>query len=220
MQKHLTISLIHPSRGRPKKAFETYLNWLKKVDHPVNIEHILSLDESDSFKEEYIKTFDGYQTKIIINPNEHVVSATNHAAKIATGDILIYLSDDFDCPMRWNKLILNKVKRSKDTWLLKVSDCLHPFDVKVLTIPIMSRGLYEKLCYFWHPDYRSMFVDEDLYWTCQKLNCLVEAPELKFPHLHPAAGIGVDDDTYIRSAANWNQGKSLFHKRKMAGFPL
>lgn len=84
------ITLIHPSRGRPQKARETYEYWIANASNPENIEHILSLDFSDPLNEEYDR-FD----KLTIDHNTCVVEATNQAAKIATGDILVYTSDDF-----------------------------------------------------------------------------------------------------------------------------
>jgi hypothetical protein len=65
-----------------------------------------------------------------------------------------------------------------------------------------------------------MFVDEDLYWTALKLNALQLGSHLKFPHEHHSLGKAVNDETYRRSEANWNQGKATFSRRKAAGFPL
>lgn len=207
------ISLIHPSRGRPELAHKTAKKWIQSAG--VEVEHILSLDTSDAQL--------GAYTAIdlqCISDNSNVVQATNTAAKKALGDILVYLSDDFDCFDSWGVAIENEVKNFGPLWLLKVDDCLQKFDVPVLTIPIMSRGLYNRLGYFWYPEYRSMFCDEDLYWTCRKLGVIRNAPHLKFEHKHASVGKAPDDETYRRSAKNWDQGKELFNKRKGLGFPV
>lgn len=209
----MIISLIHPSRGRPDLARKTALKWIQSAG--VEVEHILSLDTSDAQL--------GAYTAIdlqCISDNSNVVQATNTAAKKALGDILVYLSDDFDCFDNWGVAIENEVKNFGPLWLLKVDDCLQKFDVPVLTIPIMSRGLYNRLGYFWYPEYRSMFCDEDLYWTCRKLGVIRNAPHLKFEHKHASVGKAPDDETYRRSAKNWDQGKELFNKRKGLGFPV
>jgi hypothetical protein len=90
----------------------------------------------------------------------------------------------------------------------------------VLTIPIMNRQLYERLGYFWHHEYKSMHVDVDLFYTCQKIGAIKNCEYLKFPHEHPANGKAPDDETYRRSAANWNQGLEVFNRRKALGFPI
>lgn len=215
----LKISLIHPSRGRPVKAFDTIKQWRERALS--NVEHILSVDLDDKYFPVYRDCSE--QSIFHADNNTSVVEATNKAAKLATGDILIYLSDDFDCPGGWDLFVKKEFESTKGPTLLKVDDCLQKFDVPVLTIPIMNRQLYDKLGYFWHPGYKSMFVDEDLYWTCRKIGAIKEAPHLKFPHIHPGnpdpTRRCADDETYRRSAKNWDQGKELFKQRRGAGFP-
>jgi glycosyltransferase involved in cell wall biosynthesis len=205
------ISLIHPSRGRPQQAYSRVQDWINKAGKPV--EHIISIDINDPLRDEYLK----YNWQhIIVNDNGSVVEATNKAAKLATGDILIYLSDDFECPDNWAELVEKEFESRP--MLLKVDDCLQPLGTMVLTIPIMNRLLYERLGYFWHPGYKSMFVDEDLFWTCRKMGALKYAEHLKFPHIHPANGKAPNDETYQRSALNWDSGKATFQRRKQEGF--
>lgn len=205
------ISLLHPSRGRPQQAFDTAKKWIDRAG--VEVEHILSIDMSDPAKFDYLN-FKWQQ--VICNENKSVVEATNRAAKVSQGDILVYLSDDFDCPEGWGELVLKEFENRP--LLIKVDDCLQPLGTMVLTIPIMNRQLYDKLGYFWHPDYMSMFVDEDLFWTTRKMGALKYSEHLKFPHLHPAKGLAPDDETYRRSSKNWDQGKRLFAQRMAQGF--
>lgn len=222
-RKSMKISLIHPSRGRAQKAIETWLYWLQNAYGKLPFEHILSLDSDDGQLEEYIKLFNN--SKIVIGDNTNVVEATNRAAKIATGDILIYLSDDFKCPKYWDEALNTRFHTSNDVpidspLLIKVDDCLQKFYVKVLTIPIMNKELYKVLGYFWHPGYKSMFVDEDLFWTCANNDWMALCEDLKFPHEHCSIGKAERDETYKRSELNWNQGKELFAQRKLENFPL
>lgn len=218
----MKITLLHPSRSRPEKAFSTYRHWMNLASGKPEIEHLLSLDYSDPLAGKY--EYFGPNSSTILSTNDCVVQATNEAAKNATGGILIYLSDDFKCPQEWDLKIIDAVNKhysgDDGLWLLKVDDCLQKFHVPVLTIPIMSRELYQRLGWFWHPEYKSMFCDEHLYWVCKNNGWLVEAPELQFPHEHCTIGKAVRDETYIRSEANWNQGKALFAKHKAEGFPV
>lgn len=212
------ITLLHPSRGRPQKAFNTAKKWIEQAG--VEVEHILSIDNDDEFRNQYHYYFFRNQSIEIINDNSSVVEATNKAAAISKGDILLYLSDDFDCFPDWGKAVEKEFENEDRPLLIKVDDCLQKFGVPVLTIPIMNRKLHEKLGYFWHPSYRSQFVDEDLYWSCYKLGAIKNCEYLKFPHLHPANGKAEMDETYRRSNLNWDSGKETFRKRKEAGFPL
>lgn len=214
------ISLLHPSRGRPEKSFNNSKEWIEKAG--CDVELILSIDAGDNGYYSAYEPFNHpmHRVRIRQRDNKSVVEATNYAATHSVGDILVYLSDDFKCPDNWGLSVMKEFEGEDRPLLLKVDDCLQGFHVPVLTIPIMNRKLYERLGYFWQPDYKSMFVDEDLYWTSRKLGALKMAEHLKFPHEHPSNGKAADDEIYRRSAANWDQGKLVFSKRRAMGFPV
>lgn len=208
----MKISLLHPSRSRPEKSFNNSRMWLHLAGAPCEL--VVSLDHDDPKLKDYQRLYSG----AIVNENRSVVDATNKAALASRGDILVYLSDDFECFPNWGQAVIAEFQKHKGPTLIKVDDCLQPFHVAVLTIPIMNRELYDKLGYFFHPGYRSMFVDCDLYEVCKRNGSMKMAPHLKFPHNHVSNGKAKDDETYRRSAANWNQGLELFNKRKAVNF--
>jgi len=88
------ISLIHPSRSRPEKAYKTAYDWIDRsgLDYS-EWEYILSLDTDDPTVLKYDKLIGAEYARSIINNNNSVVEATNNAAKESKGDILVYLSD-------------------------------------------------------------------------------------------------------------------------------
>lgn len=218
----MVISLIHPSRGRANQAFKTRNNWIKKASGKYVIEHLLSVDESDSQKEDYRNNviIDPKITTLYIGSHDSVVEATNEVAKKAIGDILIYLSDDFDCPQNWDEKVVKSFEGCNYPALIKVHDGYQDFKAEVLTIPIMNKALYDKLGYFWHPSYRSMWVDVDLYHTVEIHAKMIRNKDLVFEHHHYVNGKAQKDETYTRSDANWNQGKAAYEDRKRKRFPL
>lgn len=209
----MTITLIHPSRGRPIKAFQTAEKWINQAGIPV--EHIFSLDENDPTHGSYTRI-----DKLLVNPNDCVVEAVNHAAAASTGDVIIYLSDDFDCFSNWGVVITEICSHYSGEYMIKVDDGLQKFNNTVLTIPIMSRALYTRLGYFFHPGYKSMWVDVDLYFTCARMNgdVIKLHKEVKFQHNHYSNGKTKKDATYERSDRNWDQGKAMLEKRRMEHF--
>lgn len=215
----MKISLLHPSRGRPEKAHETARHWFDKAGK-INLEYILSCDSDDMQLHNYDPLNGAQNMRRIVNENRSVVEATNKAAIASHGDILIYLSDDFECPDNWGELVLKEFENENRPLVIKVDDLLQPNHVTVLTIPIMNRALYERLGYFFQPEYKSMFCDVDLYYTAKHIGALKNAFHLKFPHNHHSIGKAENDETYRRSEANWRQGEEVFNRRRAQGFPI
>lgn len=214
----LKISLIHPSRGRAQKSFKNSRKWVESAG--VQVELIVSLDSTDPYLEDYKNFYFNVDCVLLVNDNKSVVEATNYAAAFATGDILIYLSDDFDCPQDWGALVLKEFEGEERPLLLKVHDNLQDFNARVLTIPIMNRSLYEKLGYFWNPEYKSMWVDCDLFETVTRIGAMKNARHLVFQHEHHSIGKAENDATYKASEANWDQGLKVFNRRKLERFPI
>lgn len=212
------ITLIHPSRGRPLKSFNTVKEWLQKARDKVEV--IVSIDTDDPYKQEYKDLYLDTETPLFVNPNESLVEATNIICPHATGDILLYLSDDFECPWDWDVMIEAEFAGIDGPCLLKVHDMLQEFDNTVLTIPIMNQALYKRLGYFWFPEFKSQWVDVHLYLVCEKLGVMKLAPNLKFPHNHFSTGLCANDETYKRSVANWKQGEDVLNRQKELGLPV
>ncbi len=205
----MKFSLIHPSYGRPEMARQAYREWMGHFSREHQVEYILSLDKRDDTAA-YKARLQGL-VNIVVSDNQNVVQATNIAAKSATGDVLIYVSDDFGCPRNWDRKVAELQPLSRPA-ILEVDDCYQK-NRNLLTIPIMNRELYTKLGYMWHPNYRSMFVDNDLYETCLRLGAIVDGRTLKFPHRHYSKGFTKVDATYLQSQQHWQQGKQQFNSR-------
>lgn len=216
----MKISIIFPSRGRARKSHETALSWREQAGEGVDLELILSIDRNDPSGDRYKLYHRATADKIVHEQNDCVVQATNKAAAVATGDILLYLSDDFNCFPNWGHAVLKEFEGVTKPRLIKVDDCLQKFNVGVLTIPIMNKELHKLLGYFFHPSYKSMHVDVDLFETCKRLGVIKMCPHIKFPHEHVSNGKATDDDTYRRSARNWDQGLEVITKRRKEHFPV
>ncbi len=211
------ISLIHPTRSRPHKSFQTTSEWISKAG--VETELIVSCDSDDPERRSYLNVYIDGTCQLMFNDNNGVVQATNQAAKYAKFDILLYLSDDFKCFDNWGVEVVKRFEGVNKPMLIKVDDKLQGFNKDVLTIPIMNKALYNELGYFFHPEYKSMFVDQDLYHTVKNMDALKLCPELVFEHHHYVNGKAKKDETYERSTANWNQGRDLYNLRKRQNFP-
>lgn len=218
----MKFTLIHPSRERAIKAHATATRWIMAASGDHEIEYILSIDADDAQKEEYHERFNGIATAILVGRNRSLVDAVNNAAERATGELLIVVSDDFDCPDNWDEGLYDiTIVSHRSDYAIHVDDC-YSYPKELLTIPILTRSLYQRLGYIYHPDYFSMFADNDLYEVCKKLDCLIDAGHLKFPHNHFANGKSPEDHTYRRqnSAMAWQIGERALEARRKRNFDL
>jgi glycosyltransferase involved in cell wall biosynthesis len=207
------ISILHPSRQRPDKSLHTLQKWLNNAKTKVEV--IVSLDEDDPTLGVYEMNSTHENIKIIINKNRSAVDAINNAAKAATGDIFIVVSDDTDCPQGWDQKILNATEGRTD-WILKCPDGIQKW---IITMPIMDRTYYNRFGYIYYPEFKHMFCDTFL--TCvADLICRRIDVHIPFTHLHYSAGKGVKDALNERCDATWAQGEKLFLELARKNFLL
>lgn len=206
------ISCLHPSRSRPDKAFTAFALWTERAG--VDVEYILSIDNDDPEKGNYETLFPN--DKIICNDNRSCVDAINRAAEKATGNIIVVVSDDFDCPENWGVDLLKHLE-GKEDFIVKVDDGHQPV---IITLSIMDRAYYARFGYIYHPDYRHQFVDTEQTAVAHLLGKVVEVP-MKFEHIHPVWNSNLRmDELYKRNNSTWNQGMEIYRKRLHSNFDL
>jgi len=213
----MKISLLHPSRNRPKLAAKACRKWLESSVDQSNIEYILSLDTDESMVTEYFLEFKDLleKIKVIYNPNRSAIDAINNAAKESTGDLLIVVSDDFDCPQLWDNFLRQELK-DKEDFIVKVRDGIQDF---IITIPIMDRKYYERFNYIYYPEYLHMFCDSELSSVAYMLEKTIYLDAM-FLHKHYITGMAHRDHIHIKNDSTWKQGEDLFKARKEINFGL
>lgn len=222
------ISILHPSRGRPKQAYETATKWLANAG--CDVEYVLSLDADDTSKyhDHFPPIFEGLYlpfhakdksedifTNIQINKNRSAIDAINQAAKISTGNILIQIADDFDCPPLWGKQIIDATQGKTD-WIMKTPDGIQDW---IITLPIMDRAYYNRFGYVYYWDYLHMFCDTEMTCVADLTGRKITA-DIPFVHNHYSVGKSPKDAINDKADATWNQGERLFLERYKRNFDL
>lgn len=209
----MKISILHPSRSRPEQAMAAYKNWVgncskKKYD----IEYILSLDGDDPTWVSYIWA-NGLH--ILYNDNKNVVQAANHAAKAATGDILVLISDDFECFPEWDQVVVKALEGKSG--VLKTFDGVQPW---IVTLPIMTRDYYLEQGYLYDPLVHHMFCDTIMTHKADLQKKLIIRNDIRFEHKHYSTGAVKKDAVNIKADSTWNQGESVYIQRCRERFGL
>jgi len=146
-----------------------------------------------------------------------MVHALNNAAKLATGDILIYVSDDFECFANYDIAVQQVVKDKGDDWFLLVYDGIQK---KTATILIESKKYYERYEYMYFPEYWSMWADPDATEVARRSGKLIDALHLTFKHNHYSNGGIPFDGTYAKQDGSdaWCHGEKIYHEREGINF--
>lgn len=207
------ITCIHPSRGRHVQAYKTWHKWRNDADN--KFEYILSLD-NDACEDYYTQFFyDDSLIKICLRDNKSAIQAINEAAKISTGDILIVISDDFDCFPGWDTALITEFEGKSD-FIVKTQDGLQP---TLITLPLMDREYYNRFGYIYQNDYAHMFCDQEMTAVGHMIGKVITS-NLKFEHQHPLTGLNKYDDINVKNDLTWPQGEALFNQRLAFNFGI
>jgi glycosyltransferase involved in cell wall biosynthesis len=205
----MKISIIHPSRNRPEQASETAKHWLSNMFSVLNLaDYNLSIDLDDTTINEYKTNFvEGFN--IIMSNNTCVVDAANVGAKQAKGDILVLVSDDFECYPDWDIDLINHFTEHKNN-VLKTNDGLQGW---IVTLPIMDRAYYESCGYIYYPEYKHMFCDTEMTHKAELEGKLHKRMDLLFKHNHYTQGETKKDEVNDKANATWEQGEKIYLER-------
>ena len=212
----MKISLLHPSRHRAATADATIAEWLGRRSGLHPIEYIISIDASDRQIPEYRRVAERHGARLIINRNRNSVQACNQAALVATGDLLVMVSDDFGCPSSWDDALVRTLGERRDVAVFVDDSC----GGRTMTLPIVDRAYYERTGYLLHPDYVHLFCDNDLEEVSRRLGKTIDAKHLVFPHRHYTVGAAPYDPTYHHSGKSWGRDELLFAQRRVRDFDL
>lgn len=202
----IRISLLHPSFGRPQKAFEAYQEWKGLAENRKEVEYLLGLDDTDTTIEEYMRLFSNkgeeFKREVFsIGPSRTIIQAVNHLASLSSicSELLVFVADDISPPPQWDTALLNVIKdmdKSRPIYIY-VSDNMMPYGTWGNNM-IINRVFYSKFGYFLYPEYDGVCCDNDLYEVAKRLNAIIQVPEILFEHKHYIRGMAPMDSTYLR----------------------
>ena len=207
-----TISIIHPTRGRPTQAAHVRKAWLDNAADASRIEHIFGL-EADSPDLPILGRFRHATSPAGRLDQTNCVAATNAAARASVGDIVIYAQDDLAAPpLHWDERIIKALGDNINRpAMVKIGDGRRTDDL--ICTPCLTRAAVQALGYddgIYFDGYRSMFCDTELTWRAMKNQWLVPSG-IVIQHQHdPEAH---ETTRRSNSLENYRQGFDLFCQR-------
>jgi hypothetical protein len=217
-----SISIIHPSRNRPDMAYEVAKKWIDCLSGKNKVEYIMSIDIDDPSFKKYddiiyaLKKPDNVLFHLMVGVNSSAIEAINKAAEESENNLLIVVSDDFDCFPKWDEWLLDKLGDNKD-FIVKTNDGIQE---RLITLPIMDRAYYNRFGYIYYPEYKHMFCDTEMTDVGHILGRVIDLQDKdhQFLHKHYTAGFMQKDEINEKNDSTWNQGEILYNSRKSQNF--
>jgi hypothetical protein len=207
-------------------AFNTIDKWLSSASGTIPLEYIISIDNNEPDVYRYESNFSSLVLKhsannsirLVKNNNENAIQAINYGATLTTQNLIIVVSDDFDCFPNWDIFLINALKDKKD-FVVKTSDGIQDY---IITLPIMDREYYNRFNYIYNPEYQHMFCDTEMTDVGHLLGKVIDlkCPNHVFVHRHYSVNLMAKDSINERNDATWIQGENLYYSRKANQFYL
>jgi len=219
----LHILYKFPTRSRPHKARQR-IEEIRAYSESPNYTIMMSIDNDDQITLDNIDLFDGCFLDIDSSPNK-IHAINRNMDKAPKWDIVVVMSDDMQCQIKGfdNEIRRRFIAGTIDgggTPLYNLDNALWFFDGwqhNICTLVVMGRTRYEKFNYLYHPDYVSLWCDNE--WT--DVNKPTRIDTILFLHLHPAWKQGEPMDAlYQRNEAYFQHDQQTYNRRKEAGFPI
>ena len=204
------ISLLHATRGRFQQAAGARRKWMEKAANQDAIEHIFALDADDAESLQYLTLW----RNVVVAPGGGPVRAWNAAAEACNGHVLIQLSDDWEPPMGWDQIILDRIGDTSKSAVLQIWDGYR--EDQLLCMAILTRARYIEQGYLFHPDFFSMYSDNWFSHCAFRDGVVIDARDVVFEHLHPAFGKAEMDATYARSNDSVNYKAGDRHLQRLS----
>lgn len=219
------ILVKFPTRSRPERFLE-YLSLYVSTQSTKQVTYLISIDNDDyTANEEFIDrviniTKDCIIVKGISNNKIHACNRDMDQADDMDWRTLVLASDDMKPnALGWDKIISDGMRDHfpDGDGVLNFSDGYSSLN----TMCIMGRKYYDRFGYIYHPDYTSLWCDNEFQEVSRILGKEKKFDQVLFMHEHPANNNGVGNDMlYIRNERYYRQDKSVFDKRKSNNFDL
>lgn len=219
----MKILIKFPTRNRKNKFFQVLDLYYKFAENLDKIEFLITLDTDDSSmnNDEVKEKLKAYKNlKYYFGKSNNKIHAVNRDIEIGDWDILLLASDDmipikkgYDESIRFN-MAINYPDTDGILWY-------NDGNRKDLnTLSILGKKYYKRFNYIYHPDYKSLWADNEFMTVGNILKKQKFIDEVIIHHQHPDWGYGGRDNIHTLNNNHDKEDRDTFHKRQKNNFYL
>lgn len=225
----IDILVKFPTRGRKEKAISVLKSYYRTSKFPERISYLLAIDSDD---QEMLDSLDEISEALeksklfwAVGERDCKVEAINRGINEYEDhwDVLVLGSDDMIPAVgAWDAVIESDYRAAYN------KDAFWYFDGhqdRICTLPIMTSAIYYSFGYIYHPDYKSLWCDNEWTEVMKELDCLEKKDEILFRHESPAWKRGatteiIRDSLWLDNESFFQRDRQIFEKRREKGFPI
>ena len=222
----MKILVKFPTRGRPEQFIATLDKYMEYADGV--LEYVITCDTNDETMNnpEMIAKLDSYiafgkQLTYSFGESNNKIHAVNKDMEGREFDILLLASDD-----------MVPVKKGYDTIIRKAMTNIYPDTDGILwfneghladrnnTLSIMGKKYYDRFNYIYHPDYKSLWCDNEFMEVGNLLGrqTYIDLVIIEHKHVHYVGG--EEDAIHKLNTQHHPIDRATFYKRKIKRFPM
>lgn len=198
----MRISLLLPTRKRPKQLIKFLNSVVQHANNANEIEVILSIDEDDLETQQCALNYQDLKIIKLITPRDNMGKYNTQCYRSSVGDIIMLVNDDVEVrtPGWDTKIKAATLAYSDEIYLLYPNDYFKR--AKLPVFPILSRKACEILKMPFPESYTGSFIDTHLLEVFIRLkhagyNRIQYLEHIVFEHMHYRLGKSVVDKTYL-----------------------
>lgn len=216
------------SRERPEKFFQALDNIdALSIDKEYSVRAKLDYDDGTMYNNQTLRRLSNYMNMYVSwGASKSKVDAINRGIQDIGWDIMVVMSDDMRfTAYGFDETIKNQFRKSGLDSFLHFPDSYADYQARrygsdrVCTMSIIGSTYYQRFGYVYHPDYYSLWCDNEATEVAKRLGKYVPVNFEIFVHEHYSPGLAVKDKLYWRNDT-YNKDKEIFEARKAKNFDL
>jgi len=217
-----------PTRSRPDKFKEVLQKYINNLSGTFDVRFVITADNDDDTMntQDMREWLDGLIDRGIdlvyhYGDSKTKIEAVNANMEGEEADVLLLASDDMIPQMfGYDAIIMQSMEEAfpKFDGAIKFSDGLR--NDYLMTLAVLGWKLYKKFGYIYHPDYKSLYADDEQTQACMMMNKFAVSPMCIIKHEWVAGGHPEADDMHKEQEAPemYMKDKAVFDRRKKIGF--
>lgn len=215
-----------PTRGRPEKFKEVFSRYLSMLSGKHSVQFVITMDEDDEtmnnpkMRQWLATRQQNADIQFYFGHSKTKVEAVNADLSDVDGDVLLLASDDmYPVMVEYDDIIFSAFAHSFPNFdgAIKFWDGFRRREDLMMTLAVLGFPLYRKFGYIYHPEYKSLYCDEEQTYACMMAGKLAKVDICIIQHIWTAAPF---DPLHARNESKgmYARDGAVFEVRKSKNF--